>query len=75
MKKKINYKNNYRKKELILFMVFFFFSFFVVSGLILADRNYFLLEQSLKENISKFSMFFKNRIYTKTSDSILYNVL
>ena len=73
MKKKINYKKKYIKKELLLFIVFFLFSFYIVSGLILLDRNYFLFESFFKENASKLSVVFKKKIYTnnRLSDDVI----
>ena len=53
--------------------MFFLLSFFIVSGLILSDRNYFLFEDSFKESANKFIIFFKNRLYTnnKLSDDAI----
>ena len=64
MKKKINYKKNYIKKELILFIVFFLFSFFIVSGLILSNRNYFVFEKVIKEFSSKLNLCFQDKLYS-----------
>lgn len=67
MKKKINYKNNYIGKQLIIFIVFFLFSFFVVSALILSNRNYFFIESSIKEFSSKINSIVIDKFYSNNN--------
>lgn len=67
MKKKINTKPNNIKKNIISIIIIFIFLIFLSSFFILSNRNYSILERTMKSLSSSFNTFFINEMYSTRS--------